>query len=67
MKNQTTSIHLHTPSSPRNVGEPPEVVPPEANCTEENIKIMLDLLKNPKLDNLMILNVVLQVQDEAGQ
>ena len=66
MKNQTTSIHLHTPSSPR-IGEPPEVVPPEANCTEENIKIMLDLLKNPKLDNLMILNVVLQVQDEAGQ
>ena len=27
MKNQTTSIHLHTPSSPR-IGELPEVVPP---------------------------------------
>lgn len=41
--------------------------PDKQESTEENIKIMHDFLKNPKLDNLKILNVVLQVQDEAEQ
>ena len=38
MKNQTTSIHLHTPSSPR-IGEPPEVVPPGVD------KVLLRLIQ----------------------
>ena len=52
------------------VGDPPNVVLlpiKQENSTEENIKIMRELLTNPKLDNLTILNVVLQVLDEAEQ
>ena len=44
MKNQTTSIHLHTPSSPR-IGEPPEVVPPE-------LKILISLLTKANIQQI---------------
>ena len=51
-------------------GDPPPVVAKTAKTRrsiERNVKIMRSLLKNPNLDNLMILNVVLQVLDEAEQ
>lgn len=38
MKNQITARSPHTPSSPRNAGEPPEVVPPEIIITPKIAK-----------------------------
>ena len=57
MKNQTTSIHLHTPSSPR-IGEPPEVVPPGV------MQVIEELCKHHK--PRFVLNVVMQLENSVN-